>query len=151
MSRPLSLTSRVTWTAFSMIIATLKELCKYKTYFFVQGKRRRLPLRKSSYLKNLILADRIMQKCLPVPIHEANRWTWSPFGGDVPRKSRWVSLIVGFASRKPWDELDKAAETHPAFRSFKRSTNMSKSIELGESKSYSLLWAKTCCSGLRTL
>ena len=151
MSRPLSLTSRVTGFAFSMIVATLKEIHKCKTYFFVQGKRRRLPLRKSSYPKDLVLADRIMQKCLPVPIHEANRWTLSHFGGDVLRKSRWVSLIVGFTSRKPWNELDESAETHPAFRSFKRSTNMSKSIELGESKSYSLLCAKICCSGLRTL
>ena len=151
MSRPLSLTSRVTCFTFSMIVAALKEFSKCKTYFFVQGKRRRQPLRRSSYPKDLVLADRIMQKCLPVPIHEANRWTWSLFGGDVLRKSRWVSLIVGFASRKPWNKLDEKAETHPAFRSFKRSTNVSKSIELGESKSYSLLCAKICCSGLKTL
>lgn len=40
---------------------------------------------------------------------------------------------------------------YPALRSLRRSIKMSKSIELGASKSYSFLVARSCCSGVKTL
>ena len=49
------------------------------------------------------------------------------------------------------DEISGHASAYPALRSLRRSTKMSKSIELGESKSYSFLCARMCCSGFKTL
>ena len=40
---------------------------------------------------------------------------------------------------------------YPCFRSSKHLTSRSKSMASGESKSYSFLWAKACCEGVKTL
>ena len=60
-------------------------------------------------------------------------------------------LHVGLTKVRIGKRMGRGFIDYPCFRSSKHLTSRSKSMASGESRSYSFLWAKACCEGVRAL
>lgn len=122
------------------------------THFFALDIDQHRPLQISSYPTTPRFADHTVQKCLPRRAHGGNILESSLLFFDGPRRNILVYL------RDDFDDVNAQSchvlycqTTNPCLRSLKHFTNRSKSMALGESKSYSFLRANFCCSGVETL
>ena len=111
------------------------------THFFGLDRHRRPHRQISSYLTNPKHVYRTMQRYLLILIHEENIWWYSSVDVGETRKSRSVYPLDAFRAVNTAISTGKWGKVrpHPALRSCNLSTKISKSIELGESKSYSFL------------
>lgn len=151
-SLPLSLTSRVTFFFLASATKPSRQRFHGKMYFGAQGTNPHPPVQRSSCLAILGHAGRTMRRYPPGLVHGGSRsaWCWTGVGGPGTNRQECL-LDVLISISLPRFSCSKTGLTHPCLRSFRRSTKMSKSMALGESKSYSFLCAKACCTGVKVL